>query len=525
MKNFYIVFLIVCSSMTVNSQTISTTMTVSAGTGVYVSSGTPISASELTLKSSSDQFSALFLNEPLNDAIIVNYDRHVNLVGKSGDNGGNDLISMPVKNVGETYANFLNYSADGLLTNADVLPQHPSEKTIYAFGPYDNVSRKYLNYDMATNGGVLLQRGIGYRAAARKVGQTLRFSGKVSTETETVEITTSRKNRWNSVGNPFPTYLDPQKFLDENSSKLDSNAEAIYGYNSGTRSGSGTIGNFIIINRLTFANEKIAPGQAFLLANDVSALNNQIVFTQNMRVFNGGDDFILGRPTAPQQMLRLKAAHATADFATEIYFSETSTLGLDPGYDAALFDGVANNFMVYSHLVKDHKGKEMAIQSLGTASMNDVVVPLGLKVAQGNQITFSIENTTLPNEIQVYLEDRENNTLTLLNEATYAFTSKTAITGGGRFFLRFESRALSIEESETETLQIYATGQTLYINGPLSADSKVVMYDIQGRTVLNAYIEKTKAKNTVDVSSLSQGVYLVKLSNKYQNQVKKIIIK
>lgn len=525
MKHFCLIIFSVAVCFSGKTQDMSQAITVIGGTGIYIQSGTAISASEFNLKSTSDMFSSLFLDEPLGSSIMVNYDRHVNVMGASGVNGGNDLISMPVKKDGiVTYSEFLSYS-NGLFSNTDVLPQHPTILTTYAFGTYNNVVKKYLNYDAFTDGMVVLKRGAGYRAAAKSTDHTVRFTGSVSTVTETVDITTAGRNRWNLVGNPYPTYLDSQKFLDENINKLDENAAAIYGYNSGTREGPGSIGNFTIINRLTYRDETIAPGQGFLVANKLNTPSTQILFTTAMRVFSGNDDFILGRNANSNQMLRLKATHGSDTFATEIYFNSSSTLGLDPGYDAALFDGLGVGFTIFSRLVKNDTGQSMAIQSLGLNDLDNVMIPLGIKAPMGNTITFSIETSTLPENIKVYLRDNHTKTVTLLNDSNYSFKTEKPISETGRFYLQFENKALSNIDSEMKELHIFAKDRTLFIYGQLQTDSEISIYDLQGRLVSNTIIKASSEINTIDARNLSEGIYVVKLSNGIQYQTKKVMIK
>lgn len=526
MKHFYFVLITATCWLTSFAQDFSKTVTVSAGTPVKIKAGTPLFTSEITMKSSSTRFSSIFLEEALPESIIINYDRYVNVVGTANKNGGNDLISMPVKkNETVTYSEFLNYT-NGALANTDVLPQHPTNESIYGFGPYDNVSQKYINYNASSDGGVILKRAAGYRAARRETGgQTLRFTGHISTDDEAIEITSASKNRWNLVGNPYPNYLDSKAFLNENISKLDDNAAAIYGYNSGTMEGPGTIGNFTIINYITFSNQKIAPGQGFLLSNKAKTPSNQIVFKQNMRVFDGEDDFILGRPTAPHQMLRLVASQDKASFATEIYFNANSTQGLDPGYDAALFDGADLNFMIYSHLVKDNSGRNMAIQSLGLQDVNEITIPLGLKTSKGKRVTISLENNTLPHEIQVFLEDKLNNIFTLLNETDYSFNAETAISGTGRFYLSLTNKTLSVGKEELRNLNVFTADKALIISGELLAETRISVYDIQGRLVLNSSLKRSTHQNIINISSLSSGVYVVKLNNFVQSFTKKVLIK
>jgi len=528
MKRIYLTCFTFAIGFLSKAQDLASTMTVSPGTSVSIASSTTLYASELNLKSTSNSFASLLLKGDVGPSTIVNYDRYVNMVGSSGVPGGNDLISLPLKLEGDvTFTDFLNYSSDDELTlNSDDLVNSPSVTTLYAFGPYNNETETYTNYDSSTDGDVLLERAVGYRAATDN-GQTLRFTGAVSKTSETVDITTNTTtdNYWNSVGNPYPIYLDSQAFLAQNASVLHPVTTAIYGYNSGVNSPGTNIGLFTIINYVSNTDLNIAPGQGFLLANKPDDVSNTITFTTGMQTFTGTDDFIMGRNSNNSQKLRLRADQGSNNFVTEFYFNSNSTLGLDPGYDAGVYNGTSSNFMIYSQLVEDNTGYNMAIQSLGLADLNDVIIPLGLKTLQGQQVTFSIEESTLPEGTLVYLEDNQTNTFTSLNTGDYTFTSDAVINGTGRFFLRIGNSTLSTINQESKNLQLFATEKTLFINGLLLDNTKISVYDIQGRLVLTSYLEEGSESNKIDTNSLNPGIYVVKLNNEQQQQTKKVIIK
>ena len=518
------VFLIVLLCFNSKAQNLSRTFTVSPGTSVTVTNNTTIYASEVNLKSTSDRFSCLMLDGDLGLSTIVNYDRYVNIHGTNGVNGGNDLISMPVKEVGDvTFTNFLNYSSDaGITKNSDLLYNSNTTPTLFLFGPFNNSTRTYVNLDAASDTNFKLKRAQGYRAAT-KFGQTVRFSGTVSKIDETVNISTNN-SRWNLIGNPYPTYIDSQAFLMANLDSFDSNATAIYAYNNGVFPTKGSFGNFTIINFLTNETINIAPGQGFLVANKLSSPTSVIKFSQAMRTLDGTDDFIIGRAANPNQMLRIRSEHSSANYSTEVYFTQNSTLGLDQGYDAAMFGDDNSKLLLYSRLVENSIGQNMAIQSIGFSDLNDVIIPLGLKTEQGKQVTFSIESSTLPDEVQVYLEDRVTNIFTLLNTNDYTFTATTAISGIGRFYLRIGNATLSTPEQESNNLKLFASENTIYINGQLLAETKVSIYDIQGRNVLTSNLNEGTATNKIETINLSSGIYIVKLDNKMQTLTKKVII-
>ncbi|WP_033958422.1 hypothetical protein [Psychroserpens jangbogonensis] len=90
---------------------------------------------------------------------------------------------------------------------------------------------------------------------------------------------------------------------------------------------------------------------------------------------------------------------------TSIYFIEGTTKGLDKGYDASAYGGVSDDFSIFTNLVEDNQGLDMAIQSLPYNDFNDVVIPLGVKAQEGTSLTISLgDNSTLSNNVNVYLK-------------------------------------------------------------------------------------------------------------------------
>ncbi|TXD81346.1 T9SS type A sorting domain-containing protein [Subsaximicrobium wynnwilliamsii] len=513
----------------ISADTNADSVNIAAGASLTVNSNATLNATQTTLESSSTLFSSLILEQDGADigAILggISYERYTNVVGSGAvGTGGNDLLSLPLMSPGQTFADFITFGDPQ--SNASVLPDNG---IFYAFGPYNNAAQTYVNFGMTA--ATPLERGKGYRAASKDVSNNrLTFSGTIETGSVSRTINTPiGGNQWNLIGNPYPSYVTStgaNSFLNAaNIAALDPSAAAIYGYNNNNGPSIGTIGNFTIINGASNASVNIAPGQGFFVANNTAAGTNSITFDYDMATTTGTDDFILGRDATESYNLRLKASSGATDFATEIYFNSNSGLGLDPGYDAALMSAFASNFMIYSHLVENNEGRNMAIQSLGTAAVNEVIIPLGLKASQGQQVTIGMELSSLPADVQVYLEDNLNNTFTLLNTGDYTFTADSAIDGTGRFFLRTSNSTLSTTAVDVAGLQMYTNNDTLFVKGLLNANTAVNLYDLQGRLVLNTQLDKGSNSNQVDVSNMTTGVYIVTLSNATQQKTQKVIIK
>ncbi|EPR74785.1 hypothetical protein ADIWIN_0149 [Winogradskyella psychrotolerans RS-3] len=483
------------------------------GASLTVNSGTTLSLNTLTLESSSQLYSSLILDGTLTGSVI--YKRHINTFNTTTGSvtGQNDLISAPVTNASQTFGVFRG-------TNANI----PSGTigggaTMYLFGPFDNdsASNPYTLYSAADDA-TALTAGIGYRTASTDTS-TFTFVGDVETGTVAVGIDIGSAYNWNLIGNPYPSYINAGDFLTENASFLDENAVGIYGYD-GSALDNWTIINFNNAN----TSENITPGQGFLVAAEGSATLN---FTPEMRRASGGDDFILGRTLDTNAFLSLNLENATSNYHTDFYFNSNSTRALDPGYDAAIFNGNSPAFYIYSHLVENNQGKAMAIQSLGDSDLSDVTIPLGVHANEGEAITFSINASTLPSTVEVYLEDTVANTFTLLNSSEYIITPTTSLNGIGRFYLRVTESALSINDTTLDALSIYTQSdeKTIVIAGSLVASTTANVYDMQGRLVASELIMTTTMQHRIDTSNFSAGIYVVQLQNTTGNRTQKVIIR
>ena len=85
---------------------------------------------------------------------------------------------------------------------------------------------------------------------------------------------------------------------------------------------------------------------------------------------------------------------------------------------------------------------------------------------------------------------------------------------------------LSVKEIDSSKLDIYSSGnKTLVIQGVLNAKTTANVYSLQGKLVASKTFNKFSTSNTLDVSTLSTGIYIVKMYNaKHQVHTKKLFI-
>lgn len=495
---------IVMGNATISSDTDCNNITISAGAGLTIDSGiTLTTASGMIMESTSTSYSGLILNGTVSGT--VTYQRHVNQTAASG---GNDLISPPVS--GETF--------DGLLaTNGNIVSN--GDNSLYLFGPFDKASVSYITY--ANTETAALPSGTGYRAATTDNG-ALNFTGSAVQSNVNVVVTNSGPSfsAWNLIGNPYPSYLNVQDFLNNatNAALLDETNVGIYGYD-GDASDGWTIYNL----NTTDANTVIAPGQGFFVAVES---NGSMAFTPSMRRHGNADDFIAGRTTNTNHHLSLELSSTVGTSNTDFYFNGNSTNGLDAGYDSGVFGDVVGAFAIYSHLVEENEGVDYAIQSLPIGFLSDGIVPLGINAVSGQQLSIGIDTTDLPDTVEVYLMDTEESVFTSLNSNAYVFTPSGNLNSTGRFYIGFSDTTLSVGDSELDQLSIryIKSANSIAIIGQLTEGTRAELYDINGRMVKTTGLDEAQFENRMPTNSLSRGIYMLRVLSTERSKTFKVII-
>jgi hypothetical protein len=488
---------------------IGATVIIKEGASITVK-GNLINKGTLELESISTKYSSLIVEGTSTGDVL--YKRHVNsAAGASTSTGSNDLISAPVSG-----QNFFDFRT----ANPNILSGLIGGNIKYLFGPFNPVTTSYTLYSSANDSNTL-DAGVGYRSGSTN-GDTYTFKGTLETGPISVPITAGGASNWNLIGNPYPSYLKVQDFLNNmsNSGLIDENAVGIYGYDGTAADG------WVIYNlATTTVNTIITPGQGFFVDAETSG---SISFTPSMRSKGSGDDFIANRNANVLTYLKLKINANDKTYHTDFYFNSNAGDGLDPGYDASVWNDVPPNFAVYSHLVQDNTGIAMALQALNVNDLANSVVSLGVNASANEALTFSLLESTLPSSVSVYIEDTEANTVTLLNSNNYSITPRRNISGAGRFFLRFESDALSTIEQPLEDLNIYTNTiqKTIVIDGQLQSKTNLNLYDISGRLVKSQALDVTNTNQSISIVQFSTGIYIVELiTDANQKRIKKLIIK
>jgi hypothetical protein len=216
----------------------------------------------------------------------------------------------------------------------------------------------------------------------------------------------------------------------------------------------------------------------------------------------------------------------TATKDADIFYIDETTTGWDNGYDSSIFGGIANEFAIYTWAVADGNGRNLGIQSLPDNNYENMIIPVGVNAVSGTTITIDAATNNFPEAINIYLEDKQDNSFTLLGvDANFSTVLENNLSGIGRFYLHTTSNTLSTNDLEiSNNVSIYASSRkNLHIVGVQKGTTKLQLYNILGKEILKTSFEGNSL-NTIELPNLSNGLYIAKISSLAGTISRKIII-
>ncbi|MDC1168178.1 T9SS type A sorting domain-containing protein, partial [Flavobacteriaceae bacterium] len=164
--------------------------------------------------------------------------------------------------------------------------------------------------------------------------------------------------------------------------------------------------------------------------------------------------------------------------------------------------------------------------SLPPNNYENMVVPVGINAEAGTSITIDAATNNFPSGINIYLEDKQDNSFTLLEaDSNFSFTPENSLSGIGRFYLHTTSSVLSADDFDTNNnISIYnSSNDNLRIAGVQNGTAKLQMFNILGKKVLKTSFEGNGV-NDINLNNIPVGIYIVKLTTENGVLNRKIII-
>ncbi|WP_281336892.1 PA14 domain-containing protein [Flavobacterium eburneipallidum] len=315
------------------------------------------------------------------------------------------------------------------------------------------------------------------------------------------------------LGNPYPSALDAETFLDYNAAVLEgtiyfwthktaiqaaSNLPAgtagsgIYAYTSNDYAAYNALGGVTVGSGSPSASGsltpsgKIAAGQSFFATS--TATGSSVVFNNSMRVAANNTQFFRtkndtkNKTTAREKhRIWLDVSNKEGAFKqTLIGYITDATNNYEDRFDGVTFDG--NEFIDFYSINQD---KNLVIQGRALPFDENDEVPLGFKTAITGAFTININHADglLTNQ-SVFLEDKLTNTVSNLKTGNYTFNT-TAGTFNDRFVLKFTNKTLGTGEFDDTKNQVVVSlkNKQIKINSFAETIAKVAIYDLSGKLI------------------------------------------
>ena len=270
-----------------------------------------------------------------------------------------------------------------------------------------------------------------------------------------------------------------------------------------------------------------------LLFSLSSYANNteEIVNADNAKTISA-QEFVTSAQMLNTYALELNLYHGSSLQAeTLFYFQDGLTLGLDPGYDAGAFD---QDTALSSKLLEDDQGTNFAINAMGIASAFNVAVPLVINQEIGDSFRISITNNTLPENVNVYLEDALYGSFTQLQGEDFELTPGQILRGADRFKIHFTTEVLGEEVLntsnvfDTDTVSVFKANNNNFITitGIAASANKTTasLYNMLGKSVRTKTLHNPSQTQSISTQGLAKGVYVVLLKTGNAMFSKKVLV-
>jgi hypothetical protein len=329
----------------------------------------------------------------------------------------------------------------------------------------------------------------------------------------TVPLNGLTSDKYYAVGNPYPSTIGAQLFLDINGANTDGvlyfwrkkNAALGSAYATFT-SGGATVP--AVTGQIP--DGTIAVGQGFIVKTGVAA--NSLTFTNAMRTGNNTAQFFKTKQLAQKDRVWLNLTNTTGVFSQALVaYIADATSGLDR------YDGKYINDSPIA-LTSNINNEEYTIQGRPAFDASDVVA-LNFKTDVAGDYTIAIDHVDglFSGSQDIYLLDSKTGTETNLKTSSYTFTAAAAV-DNTRFSLKFQKTlSLDPQELNDNSVIVYKNGGVIYVNSGAKTINNIKVFDILGRVVA----ERNNVKaNTASIQNLraSNQVLIVKVTTD-DNQV------
>ena len=316
---------------------------------------------------------------------------------------------------------------------------------------------------------------------------------------------------WNLVPNPYPSNLNISDVFE--APGFPSSYKAIHRWDRTTGQYKALLKNGVSLKshnthgggqQIATDDLVIPPFQAFWVKADQSA-SLTLKNAQRTTSMSGVSHYFKTEP----ELVRLNVFRAdSSSDQTVVYADPQGDLLFDESLDGyKLFTPVSDRPSVYVAA----PGAAASIKSFG--SENSVhTFPLGVRVPTSSPLSFALDPNGYPEHWSIYIGDVGTFTLHNLRQSPY--TATNVISNENRFILYINQNGLSADEEDVfgkiEHIVPVQNGVLFFLTDRnLSQDLSFRVSNLSGQTVWAGQLNMQPGQQTLDLSNLPAGVYVV----------------
>ncbi|WP_417872004.1 T9SS type A sorting domain-containing protein [Winogradskyella sp.] len=342
------------------------------------------------------------------------------------------------------------------------------------------------------------------------------------------------------VGNPYPSVINSQKFIQDNSAVLDGTlyfwehkgestttnvqveGHGAYGYIGGysqRNEAMGVAANSVTEgtaglgqNTYTAPLQYIAVGQGFFVSAPANK-GGTFTFKNSQREYNASNVFFKGQNEQALPNFKLGFDY-TNSTNTQIHrqlgvnFKAGNTFKYESGFDSQTFDLQSTD--VYWNFPEIESN--LIIAGIGEISAQ-LQVPLGFVIDTDKPVTLMIDEKENMKDYTIYLVDLITGQIFNLNTPKVLNLAKG--TYNDRFALIFGGKALGVDDQALlNKISVYSDNQNNELvikNNNNQNIHKIEVYSLLGQKVTAWKNVETKFENRISTRSLASSIYIVKV--------------
>ena len=155
--------------------------------------------------------------------------------------------------------------------------------------------------------------------------------------------------------------------------------------------------------------------------------------------------------------------------------------------------------------------------------MESLAIPVGLDVKSTGEVTFSVNYSTLPENLIPVLKDRLLNIQTPFETGNnnYTTTVSEIESDYGRFYISFSSTTNVAQIHNGPFFKAWYSNNTIQIQGKVEGAAIITLYDINGRALMQKKVTN-ESQNSLSIPNFGNGIFLLKIAGSNKTELLKV---